>query len=422
MMTALVFGLMMLMPAADGRDGGALLVHNAIVYTVESDNPVVSAFVVQKGHFVFVGDADVALERYPHAEQLDAGGRTIIPGLIDAHAHLMGLGMSLLQADLMGAASVDEIIHRLREVERSLPDEAWLIGRGWDQNLWSDDGSFPSRQDLDEAFPDRPVWLVRVDGHAGWANTAALPVPRPGACRGSVQCADPPIRTAASSSATPRVTRRAFSSISQCHLSAITFPSRHRVSVKARCSERSEKPLDSGSPASMRPAPPSPTLSYTAAPSTTGGLMCGSTGWRVVVVARSTRYAIAGRSTIHRSGSPSGPSSFTWMARSEAVVQRFLMTTPTSREIEDYCFRIRTALLRTWRVQWNAACRSTRMRSAIVQISLSWMHTKPPCDASRIIRDDIVSSTLKSWPRRISHASLIWRSSLRCSLPTPRAT
>lgn len=187
-MTALVFGLMMLMPAADGRDGGALLVHNAIVYTVESDNPVVSAFVVQNGHFVFVGDADVALERYPHAEQLDAGGRTIIPGLIDAHAHLMGLGMSLLQADLMGAASVDEIIHRLREVERSLPDEAWLIGRGWDQNLWSDDGSFPSRQDLDEAFPDRPVWLVRVDGHAGWANTAALRVAGLDAVRGA---ADP---------------------------------------------------------------------------------------------------------------------------------------------------------------------------------------------------------------------------------------
>ena len=176
MMAALLIGMLLTMGGMNtGADSGrVLIVHNATVYTADTTHPVAEAFVVKDDRFVFVGDADEALRKYPDADRLDADGRAVIPGLIDAHAHLMGLGMSLLQADLVGAASVEEIVGRLQEAERALPPDAWLIGRGWDQNLWSDEGAFPTRFDLDVAFPDRPVWLVRIDGHAGWANTAAL--------------------------------------------------------------------------------------------------------------------------------------------------------------------------------------------------------------------------------------------------------
>ncbi len=97
----------------------------------------------------------------------------MIPGLIDAHAHLMGLGHALMQADLVGTRSKAEVIERLQAFEKSLPPGAWLLGRGWDQNDWPEK-SFPTAAELDAAFPARPVWLERIDGHAGWANTAAM--------------------------------------------------------------------------------------------------------------------------------------------------------------------------------------------------------------------------------------------------------
>lgn len=97
----------------------------------------------------------------------------VVPGLIDAHGHLMGLGESLMQADLVGTLGLEQILERLREKAKDLPDGAWLLGRGWDQNDWAD-AEFPSAADLDREFPERPVWLERVDGHAGWANSAAL--------------------------------------------------------------------------------------------------------------------------------------------------------------------------------------------------------------------------------------------------------
>jgi len=97
----------------------------------------------------------------------------VIPGLIDAHVHLVDLGHALMQADLVGARSTGEIVERLRAFARSLPADAWLVGRGWDQNLWPDK-VFPSAAVLDAAFPERPVVLERVDGHAAWANSAAM--------------------------------------------------------------------------------------------------------------------------------------------------------------------------------------------------------------------------------------------------------
>ena len=150
------------------------VVTNATVYTVDDDRPVAQAFAVEDGQFVAVGSEEAVLEDFPEWPRVDLEGRTVIPGLIDAHAHLLGLGEALLSADLVGATSKADVVARLVAFAEDLPEGAWVTGRGWDQNDWDGDGAFPTRADLDEAFPNRPVWLGRVDGHAGWANTAAL--------------------------------------------------------------------------------------------------------------------------------------------------------------------------------------------------------------------------------------------------------
>jgi predicted amidohydrolase YtcJ len=130
------------------------------------------------GTILALGDGAALLARYPGARRIDAGDATVVPGLIDAHGHMSGLGMTHLTADLVGTGSKEEVLQRLRDFARELPPGAWLVGRGWDQNDWPagvDQGrDFPTAADLDAAFPDRPVWLSRIDGHAGWANSAAM--------------------------------------------------------------------------------------------------------------------------------------------------------------------------------------------------------------------------------------------------------
>src|SRR5690606_41928128 len=122
-----------------------------------------------EGRLLAFGAAAGLAARYPDAERLDAGDATVIPGLIDAHAHLVGLGHALMQADLVGARSTDEVVARLRAFAGELPADAWLFGRGWDQNLWPD-AAFPTAAVLRAAFPDRPAVPERVDGHAPRAN------------------------------------------------------------------------------------------------------------------------------------------------------------------------------------------------------------------------------------------------------------
>ncbi|SNS99447.1 hypothetical protein SAMN06295955_10925 [Sphingopyxis indica] len=103
----------------------------------------------------------------------DAKGKTLIPGLIDAHGHVMGLGFSLMTLDLSETKSLDEALAAIRRYAADNPELPWIIGRGWNQEAWGL-GRFPNAADLDAAVPDRPVWLERVDGHAGWANSAAM--------------------------------------------------------------------------------------------------------------------------------------------------------------------------------------------------------------------------------------------------------
>ena len=104
---------------------------------------------------------------------VDVGGRTMLPGLIDAHGHVAGLGQALTQLDLTGTRSLPELQQRLKTYAAANPQAPWILGRGWNQELWADK-SFPTAADLDAVVADRPVWLERVDGHASVGNSAAL--------------------------------------------------------------------------------------------------------------------------------------------------------------------------------------------------------------------------------------------------------
>lgn len=146
----------------------------ARIHTMDVAQPQVQAMAFdERGKLLALGDTDALLKQYPNARRIDAGKATIVPGLIDAHGHVGGLGASMMAADLIGTRDKADVIARLREYAARIAPDAWIIGRGWDQNDWPEK-RFPSAADLDAVFPDRPVWLERVDGHAGWANTAAL--------------------------------------------------------------------------------------------------------------------------------------------------------------------------------------------------------------------------------------------------------
>lgn len=105
--------------------------------------------------------------------RLDGKGRVVLPGLIDAHAHVMGIGFGALTLDLSETRSLADALAKIRVYAAAHPDRPWIIGRGWNQELWGL-GRFPTAAELDAVVADKPVWLERVDGHAGWANTRAL--------------------------------------------------------------------------------------------------------------------------------------------------------------------------------------------------------------------------------------------------------
>lgn len=157
------------------RDGPVMtLVHNGKIYTMERGFPTADAMSFDRaGSILEVGEETAMLEAFPDALHIDLEGKTVIPGLIDSHAHLYGLADSYSKAQLRDTSSKEEVIRVLREHEKSLSEGDWLLGRGWDQNDWPVK-EFPTAGDLDAAFPNRPVWLRRIDGHAGWANSAAL--------------------------------------------------------------------------------------------------------------------------------------------------------------------------------------------------------------------------------------------------------
>ena len=151
-----------------------LIVTNARIYTVDDSRPVVAAMAVRDGRIAFTGSAREAMAlKGPATRVVDLAGRTVIPGMVDAHAHLLGLGEALRRVNLVGTKSYDDVIARVVARAKEVPAGQWILGRGWDQNDWGDT-RFPTHDALSRAVPNHPVYLTRVDGHAGLANAAAL--------------------------------------------------------------------------------------------------------------------------------------------------------------------------------------------------------------------------------------------------------
>lgn len=151
-----------------------LLVYNATVYTVDSNFSKAEALAVDKGKIVATGNTKDLQEQYDAIENIDAKGKYIFPGLMDAHSHFLDYGLGLNKADLVGTTSWDDVIERVKKFANE-NKEGWITGNGWDQNDWTDK-KFPDNKKLNELFPDRPVVLSRIDGHAAIANDKALEV------------------------------------------------------------------------------------------------------------------------------------------------------------------------------------------------------------------------------------------------------
>ncbi|HEX8437030.1 amidohydrolase [Archangium sp.] len=144
------------------------------IRTLDAGRPEAEALAVRQGRVLTVGTkAEVLAAAGAGARVVDFGDAVVVPGLVDAHAHLAGLGRSLTVARLEGAGSVDEVVRRLVEAPSTSFQGDWLIGKGWDQNGWPGK-SFPGRAELDARFPRTPVYLTRVDHHAAWVNGEAL--------------------------------------------------------------------------------------------------------------------------------------------------------------------------------------------------------------------------------------------------------
>jgi predicted amidohydrolase YtcJ len=168
--TTLVLGVVLLSSCEIKK--ADLIVYNAKVYTVNTNFDTAEAFAVKDGKILAVGSDAEIKKSYSATEELNAQGKAVYPGFIDAHAHFYGYGESLQTADLTGTKSWAEVCQALLTFAKSHPT-GWLIGRGWDQNDWANK-EFPDRADLDKLFPNQPVLLTRVDGHAAIANQKAL--------------------------------------------------------------------------------------------------------------------------------------------------------------------------------------------------------------------------------------------------------
>ncbi|MBL7966181.1 MAG: amidohydrolase [Prolixibacteraceae bacterium] len=150
-----------------------LIVTNATIYTVNDSFAVAESFAVKDGKFLAVGTTEEITAKYTSDQVWDVDGQVVYPGFNDAHCHFYGYGMNLMQyADLAGTASQESIYLKLQEHRKKTGGD-WLLGRGWDQNLWPEK-SFPDNQRLNELFPEVPVYLIRIDGHAAWCNRKAL--------------------------------------------------------------------------------------------------------------------------------------------------------------------------------------------------------------------------------------------------------
>ena len=161
-----------LLPLSLAAQSADLVVQHARIYTQNAAQPRASAIAVRKDRIVYVGD-DASRWIGPATRQIDAHGAALLPGLIDSHGHLASLGQALESLDLRGMTSEAAIAAKVRLAAAQHRPGEWIRGGAWDQNLFAGK-QFPTAEALDQAAPDNPVYLSRVDGHAAWVNHRAL--------------------------------------------------------------------------------------------------------------------------------------------------------------------------------------------------------------------------------------------------------
>ncbi|MFK7748727.1 MAG: amidohydrolase, partial [Kordia sp.] len=149
-----------------------MILTNAKVYTVDAEFSQAEAFAIKDGKFVAVGSTNDILEKYEAEKKMDVNGSTVLPGFIDAHCHFYRLGTDKQSVDLVGTESFEEVIQRIYKFQQE-KKAPFIVGRGWDQNDWEVQ-EFPTKDRLDKLFPNTPIALTRVDGHAYLVNQKAL--------------------------------------------------------------------------------------------------------------------------------------------------------------------------------------------------------------------------------------------------------
>ncbi len=168
----LIFSILLLISCKLKREDVDLIVWNAKIYTVNPQFSVVEAMAIKNGKIIATGSDESILGRFRSKDTLKLQGKTVLPGFIDAHCHFTGYATDLWKCNLVGTQSFEEVLEKITSYSRSnkMP---WIYGRGWDQNDW-DNKEFPDKTELDKLFPDKPVFLKRIGGHAALVNQYVL--------------------------------------------------------------------------------------------------------------------------------------------------------------------------------------------------------------------------------------------------------
>lgn len=149
-----------------------LIVHNANIVSMDNDSTVFEAMAIKDGKIIEIGKENQIMNKYTAEDVIDAKTATILPGFYDAHCHFLGYGLSKMQLELYDIMSMEEMVEKCLDYQQTNSEE-WIVGRGWDNTDWEDQ-SFPNNELLNEAFPNTPVLLRRIDGHGALANQKAL--------------------------------------------------------------------------------------------------------------------------------------------------------------------------------------------------------------------------------------------------------
>src|SRR3984893_6646527 len=166
--TAMASGPSAMAPVAD------LIVVHGKIYTMNAKHPWAQAVAVRSGKIVAVGnDAEIDKLRSPGTKVIDVGDRLVLPGFVDSHIHFFEGSIFLDRVHLEGAGNITEIRKRLRDYAANHSGDGWIVGAGWDYAMFGEE-KLPNKRDLDELFPERPVFLDGFDGHTAWVNSKAL--------------------------------------------------------------------------------------------------------------------------------------------------------------------------------------------------------------------------------------------------------